>query len=49
MGQQRRNLQGHPAVHAVGLIVDRPKQIGGLPEVVNRQLEEQRLARFAFF
>ena len=48
VGQQRRDLQRHPAVHAVGLVVDRPKQIGGLPEVLQRQLEEQRLARLAF-
>ena len=48
VGQQGRDLQRHPAVHAVGLVVDRPKQIGGLPEILQRQLEEQRLARFAF-
>jgi hypothetical protein len=48
VGQQGRDLQRHPAVHAVGLVVDRPKQIGGLPEVLQRQREEQRLARLAF-
>ena len=48
VGQQGRDLQRDPSVHTVGLIVDRPKQIGGLPEVVQRQLEEQRLARLAF-
>jgi hypothetical protein len=48
VGQQGRDFQRHPAVHAVGLVVDRPKQIGGLPEVPQRQLEEQHLARLAF-
>ena len=28
--------------------MDRPEQIGGLPEVLHRQLEEHRLARLAF-
>ena len=48
VGQQGRDLQRHPAVHAVGLVVDRPEQIGGLPQVLQPQLEEQRLARLAF-
>ena len=48
VGQQGRDLQRHPAVHAVGLVVDRPKQIGSLSEVLQRQLKEQRLARFPF-
>ena len=48
VGQQRRDLQRHPAVHAVGPVVDRPEQIGGLREVLERQLEEQLLARLAF-
>ena len=30
------------------LVVDRPEQIGGLPEILQPQLEEQRLARLAF-
>ena len=49
MGQQGRDFQRHPAVDAVGLVVDRPKQIGGLPEVLQRQLEEQRLADLTSF
>ena len=48
VGQQRRHFQRHPAVHAVGPIVDRPEQVGGPREVLERQLEEQRLARLAF-
>ena len=45
VGQQGRNLQRHPSVDAVGAIVDRSKQIGGPREILERQLEEQLLAR----
>ena len=48
VGQQRRYLQRHPPVHAVGPVVDGSKQIGGLGEVLQRQIEEERLARFSF-
>ena len=47
VGQQRRHLQRHPAVHAVRPVVDRPEQVGGPGEVLERQLEEQLLARLA--
>ena len=47
VGQQRRHLQRHPAVHAVGAVVDRAEQIGGPREILERQLEEQRLAGLA--
>ena len=45
VSQQRRNLQRYPAVDAVGAVVDRSEQIGGLREILERQLEEQLLAR----
>ena len=45
MGQQGRNLQGHPSVDAVRPVVDRSKQIGGPREILECQLEEQILAR----
>jgi hypothetical protein len=48
VGQLGRDLQGDPAVDTVRQVVDRSKQIGGLPEVLQCQLEEQRLARLAF-
>ncbi len=47
VGQERRHLQRHPAVHAVGPVVDRPKQVGGPGEILQRQIEEQILARLA--
>ena len=47
VGQQRRNFQRHPAVHAVRPVVNRPKQVGGPGDVLERQVEEERLARFA--
>ena len=48
MGQQRRHFQRYPAVHAVGLVVNRPEQIGGARKILERQLEEKRLTRLAF-
>ncbi len=47
IGQQRRHFERHPAVHAVGPIVDGPKQLGGAGDVLQRQVEKERLARFA--
>ena len=46
--EQRRNVQRHPAINAVGGIVDRPEQIRGLARIFQREFEEQRLARLAF-
>src|SRR5262249_16106485 len=34
VSQQRRNLQRHPAVDAVGAVVNRPEEIGGLCEIL---------------
>jgi hypothetical protein len=28
--------------------MDRPKEIGGLPQILDRKLEEENFARFAF-
>ena len=45
--QQRRNFQRNPAVHAVGPVVNRSKQIGGAGQILERQIEEQFLAGLA--
>src|ERR1035441_3940021 len=42
--QQGRDLQGDPAIHAIGPVVDRPKEIGGLPQVLDCQFKEESLA-----
>jgi hypothetical protein len=47
MRQQGRHFQRHPAVHAVGPVVNRPEQVGGARNVLQRELEEERLAGFA--
>ena len=44
VGEQGRYFQRHPAVHAVGPVVNGPKEIGGLGEVFQSQIEKQRLA-----
>jgi hypothetical protein len=46
--QQRRYLQRHPAIEAGGCIVDWPKKIGSLPQVLDRKLEEKCLAGLSF-
>src|ERR1019366_8321955 len=48
-GQQGRDLQRYPAVNTIRPVVDREEEIGGLPEVIDRQFKEESLARFAFF
>src|SRR5947208_16151817 len=40
-----RDLERHPAVDPVRHLVHRAEEVGGLPEIVERQLEEERLAR----
>ena len=47
VGERRRQLERHPAVDAVREIMRRTEQIGRLAEVLERQLEEQLLARLA--
>src|SRR5262249_28264213 len=46
--QQRRHFEGDPTVDAVRLAVDRPKEVGGAAEVIERQLEKQLLPRLTF-
>ncbi len=46
MCHQRRDLERHPAVDAVGLGVDRPEQIGRAPQVCKHQVEEEVLVQF---
>ena len=48
MRKQGRDLERHPAVDAVGELVDRPEEVGGLPEVLDGQVKEKCLAGFAF-
>ena len=43
VGQQRRDLQRHPAVHAVAALVDRREQVGGPPQVAQGEFEEHLL------
>ena len=45
VGQQRRHLERHPAVDAVGAVVDRPEQVRRARQVLDRQVEEQILGR----
>ena len=46
--QRGRNFQRHPAIHTGGCVVDRPKEIGGLSQVLDRQFEEEGFTRLAF-
>lgn len=45
MREQWRNLERYPAVYPVGALVDGEEQIGCTLEVLDRELEEQGLAR----
>ena len=47
VGEQRRHFERHPAVDAVGPLVDWTEQIGGARQVFERELEEQLLAGLA--
>jgi hypothetical protein len=47
MRQERRDFQRNPSVHTAGAIVDRPEQVRGLGEILQRQLEEQSLPQLA--
>ncbi len=48
VGEKRRHFERHPPVDAARSIVDRPKQVGGACQVLDRQLEEQRFPRLPF-
>src|SRR5437667_2092414 len=43
--ERRRDLERHPAVDPLRHLVHRAEEVGGLPEIVEGQLEEERLAR----
>ena len=45
--QQGRHFQGYPPIHTVRLVVDRSKQVGGPGDVLQCEVEKERLARFA--
>ena len=47
IGQQRRDLERYKAVDAAGGVVHRPEQVRRLRQVLQRQFEEQLLARLA--
>ena len=47
VGQQRRDLQGDPAVDAVGGVVDGPEEVGSLSQILDRQFEKELLIRLA--
>jgi len=49
VGQERRDFQRHPAVDAARPVPDRSERIGGRGQILERQFEEQCLARPAFF
>ena len=38
--QQGRDLKGYPAIHTICPVVDRPEEIGGLSEILDRQFKE---------
>src|ERR1700757_2895763 len=46
MRQQRRDLDRYPAVYSICAIVRWPKQVGSLGNVLERQVEENRLSFF---
>ena len=45
VGEERRDLERHEAVHAVGRVMDGAEEVGGLGQVLDGQLEEELLAR----
>src|SRR5262249_2215798 len=47
MREERRDFQRNPPVHTIGAVVNRPEQIRGLGEILQRYLEEQSLPRLA--
>src|SRR6185312_12299391 len=47
MSEQRGNLHRYPAIGAIGLIENRAKEIGCIPQVFKSKLEEEGLARLA--
>ena len=48
MRQEWRHFQRHPAIDAVRPVVDRPEQVSGSGEILQRQIEEEALAGFPF-
>ena len=47
VGQEGRDFERNPAVHAVGAVMHRAEQVGGVGEVFERQVEEQGFAGLA--
>jgi hypothetical protein len=47
VGQERRHLQRDPSIDAIGALENRLEQLGGPGQVLQRQVEEQILARSA--
>jgi hypothetical protein len=46
--QQRRQFHGHPSVDTLGAIENRAKQLRRAPQVIERQLGEQRFTGSSF-
>ena len=46
--EQWRNLERNPSIDAASALVDRPEKIRRLPEILQREIEEQRFSRLAF-
>jgi hypothetical protein len=44
LGEERRDFERDPPVEAVGAVVDRAEEVGGAPQVLERQLEERFFA-----
>jgi len=45
VGEERRDLERDPAVDVVGAVPDRPEEVGRARQVLEGDLEEQRLVR----
>src|SRR5207248_10418770 len=45
--KKRRHFERNPTVYTTGAVIDRPKQISGLREILQREPEEQPLRRLA--
>jgi hypothetical protein len=45
IGEQRGDLQGHPAIDPVGALVDRQEQVRRTPKVLDREFEEELFVR----
>src|SRR5262249_49151098 len=47
VSQEGRHFQRYPSIHTIRLFINGPKQVGRPRKVLERELEEKRLTRFA--